>query len=130
MERRHLRCRAINAPSFAKHTSHAGLPDDKLRRQEHSTGRSIGIAEELQQHSGSLDPLLSDSLPHGGERGIEKGREVEVVEPGERDVVGHAQAVPTNGIEGAGGRGVVGAEERVDALVQELGRACACPTAG
>src|SRR5664280_1578400 len=78
--------------SGARHTSHRRLADDQLRREDHAARRAVLIPDELEQRARRLCALFANALADGRERRVEMSGKVEVVEPGQRHVVGNAEA--------------------------------------
>ena len=82
------------------------MADDELRREQDPAG-DAGALQEPEEGTGRLAALGMHSLADSGQGRVELGGEVEVVEAGQGDLVGHRQPTRAQLIQGADGGGVV-----------------------
>ncbi len=104
---------SLSAPRVAA----AAFPDDELGRQLFHPARPGGVGDPVEQQGAGALAKQPHRLVNRGQRRGEQGTEVDVVEPGDGDVLGHPQAGRVQFPHGADRHLVVGADDGVGELV-------------
>ena len=104
--------RLLDGLCFARRAGRSA--DHQLGRQHSFAHRRQGIVEQIEQHAHRLFAQFALGLRDRRQRGIEEARELDIVKPGDRHILRHAEATCTKTADRAQCHFVAAAKDRAE----------------